>query len=199
MVTAWEFLEHIPEERLPTVVENVRRHLHPTEGLFIASIHLRPCSVEGIEYHATVRPEWWWRSLFLDHGFYPLDRALDYFGDDWVRGPSVEQNALGSFHIVMTLSPGGPIVRRIDRLASQDFSHAHLGQVEMKQMLLELQGKFERSVNQEKKIRQDLIETRERHGKALRREEEIRQALIETRERHGKALRREEEIRQALD
>lgn len=137
VITAWEFLEHIHEERLPNVLENVRRHLHPTTGLFIASIHLHSCVNEGIEYHATIRPEWWWRALFLDHGFYPLDRALDYFDEDWVRGPLTEQYALGSFHIVASLSPAGPIVRQLDRLAAHGFEHAHLKRSELKRMLIE--------------------------------------------------------------
>ncbi|GAB4236453.1 MAG: hypothetical protein Kow00109_10000 [Acidobacteriota bacterium] len=137
VVTAWELLQQIPEERLPVVLDNIRRHLHPEEGLFIASIHRRPYTPEGVEYYPTLRPEWWWRSLFLDHGFFPVDRALDYFDGNWARGPGREQNTSGSFHLVLTLSPAGPIVRHIDRLATQDLEDTDLSRVELKRLLEE--------------------------------------------------------------
>lgn len=117
VVTAWEFLEHIKEEDLSTVFENVASHLNPETGIFVASVHLHSCESEGHEYHATVKPEWWWRDVFRKHGFYIIDRALDYFDEDWVRGYQDDQDAIGTCHIVGALRHDSEIVQRIDRAA----------------------------------------------------------------------------------
>jgi 2-polyprenyl-3-methyl-5-hydroxy-6-metoxy-1,4-benzoquinol methylase len=134
VVTAWEFLEHIKTDDLPAVLRNVAAHLNPETGIFIASVNLRSCELEGHEYHATVQPEWWWRELFRKHGFFIIDRALDYFDEDWVRGPKDGQDADGTCHIVAGLRHDSAIVRRIDQAACSRFEHGRLGITELRKV-----------------------------------------------------------------
>jgi 2-polyprenyl-3-methyl-5-hydroxy-6-metoxy-1,4-benzoquinol methylase len=94
VVTAWAFLENIKVDDLAAVFRNIADHLNPNTGLFIASVHLRGCVIDGHQYHATVRPEWWWRDEFRKNGFFIIDRALNYFEDDWVRGSKNRQNGI---------------------------------------------------------------------------------------------------------
>jgi 2-polyprenyl-3-methyl-5-hydroxy-6-metoxy-1,4-benzoquinol methylase len=78
VITAWEVMEHLADEDLPQLFDNVLRHLKPN-GLFIGSI----CTVPddnpktGAVYHRTVQPRAWWENRFAalgmriieDHGF----------------------------------------------------------------------------------------------------------------------------------
>jgi cyclopropane fatty-acyl-phospholipid synthase-like methyltransferase len=72
IVTAWEVCEHIPEERIPQFCENIREHLDPAHGLFVASISTRPDVVNGRPYHLTVKSEEWWRKTFLNNKLSPF-------------------------------------------------------------------------------------------------------------------------------
>lgn len=93
VVTAWEFFEHIPEEKLAATLWNVRSHLEP-DGVLMASIstiHHRAGTIDHdigeVEYHATVRPASWWLG-FLGALGWELDGELTgYVEPDWVRGP----------------------------------------------------------------------------------------------------------------
>jgi len=140
VATAWEVLEHFTEEQLPTLLANVKRHLDPDRGLFVVSIHLHSCLIDGVEYHPTVRPEWWWRDLLRTNGFFLLDRALEYFDEDWVRGP--HQNTPGSFHVVAGLAHDSWIARQVDRMATGTFPHGRLQRVELKQLTKALQERL---------------------------------------------------------
>jgi len=62
MITAWEVLEHLPEERLPILFESILRHL--SNGIFLGTISTVPDRPEGFDLHQTVRPPAWWQSLF---------------------------------------------------------------------------------------------------------------------------------------
>jgi hypothetical protein len=134
VVTAWAFLENIKVDDLAAVFRNIADHLNPNTGLFIASVHLRGCLIDGHQYHATVRPEWWWRDEFRKNGFFIIDRALDHFEEEWVRGPKDGQNALGTCHVVASLRPDNTIVRRIDRSTCGRFEHANIGMIELKRI-----------------------------------------------------------------
>lgn len=72
IITAWEVCEHIPEERIPQFCENIREHLDPAHGLFVASISTRTDVVDGHVYHVTVRGGDWWRKTLLDNGLVPF-------------------------------------------------------------------------------------------------------------------------------
>jgi 2-polyprenyl-3-methyl-5-hydroxy-6-metoxy-1,4-benzoquinol methylase len=96
-ITAWEVMEHIPEEGLPQLFGNIARHLHDG-GLCIASV-----STLQKYHHVTVKTKDWWLAVVSDHGFEHLERLVSYFGSDWIRGP--HQNAPESFHLVLTKHP----------------------------------------------------------------------------------------------
>lgn len=72
VVSAWEVLEHLPEEALSQFFKNVRSHMRGLP-LFTGSISLKPDVVEGVTYHVTVKPEEWWRETFAKNGFEWID------------------------------------------------------------------------------------------------------------------------------
>ncbi len=75
IVTAWEVLEHIPEEKLAGLITNVRRHLNPC-GIFVGSVDLfaEGNPVRGAVYHVTLKPKSWWLDRWAEHGFTRIDR-----------------------------------------------------------------------------------------------------------------------------
>jgi SAM-dependent methyltransferase len=80
VVSAWEVMEHIGEEDLPALFENVKRHLRP-DGYFIGSISLFEDVVDGVSYHPTVKPRGWWSDKFKEFGLPFTDRHDFEFGD----------------------------------------------------------------------------------------------------------------------
>jgi SAM-dependent methyltransferase len=61
LVTAWEVLEHIPEDLLPGLFGNVLRHLNKG-GIFAASVatYEDVDGATGLRWHQTVQPKSWW-------------------------------------------------------------------------------------------------------------------------------------------
>jgi len=85
VVTVWEVLEHIKEDDLPLLINNINNHLKHS-GLFIGST--TDMSWKGdydVEYHQTMKPIEWWIKLFEKIGFARQPQIEDYFGGDWVR------------------------------------------------------------------------------------------------------------------
>lgn len=180
VVTAWEVLEHFTEEQLSTLLENTIHHLDPDRGLFVASIHLHSCLIDGVEYHPTVRPEWWWRDLLRANGFYLLDRALEHFDEDWVRGP--RQNTPGSFHAVASLAHNSWIARQVDRIATGTFPHGRLQRVELKQLTRALQEGLASVEKERDDLRAQLEELRTERAALLEANQSLRnkQTRLET-------------------
>ena len=86
IITAWDVLEHIPEEKLSGLIENIRRHLAPG-GMFVSSIDMLPDGdlVTGAIYHVTLRPKSWWVERFAAAGL--IEKSDHPFGvQDFVRG-----------------------------------------------------------------------------------------------------------------
>lgn len=98
VITAWEVMEHINKDKLYDVFANISRHLSP-HGVVIMSISPNEEIIQGVKLHQTVARSDWWISKFFEFGFVQHKEVLAYFGSDWVRG---EDNAPGSFHLVMT-------------------------------------------------------------------------------------------------
>jgi SAM-dependent methyltransferase len=105
-ITAWELMEHIPEDSLGCLLENLDRHLAP-DGLLLFSIatFLDWDHQTGTIWHVTVKPREWWEDRFARHGFEVEDRHP--FGkDDWLRGSGMcrgdwhEDDGMG-FHVVL--------------------------------------------------------------------------------------------------
>lgn len=86
VITAWEVMEHIPEDVLPQLVENILLHLKPN-GYFICSIafHQDGDPITGAVYHKTLRSGEWWKEYFQAHGLYVVSNHPFETGD-MVRG-----------------------------------------------------------------------------------------------------------------
>lgn len=82
VVTAWEFFEHIGEEDLVGVFENIHKHL-VKGGFLIASINTKKSGRP--KYHLTVRDAEWWKKLLEGNGFGVRHDLWNYFDPDWVR------------------------------------------------------------------------------------------------------------------
>jgi len=82
VVTMWDVLEHIPEDSLPTLLENIRTHLLDG-GLFVASISTLGYSGD-VDWHVTKYPRAWWAEKITDAGFDLYDDLLD--NHDMARG-----------------------------------------------------------------------------------------------------------------
>lgn len=84
VITAWEFLEHIFEDRLPVLFMNVNNHLKP-DGLFIGSTTNSNPSANGIYHHVTRRKLKWWTERFEENDLYRDNKMEKYFDNAWVR------------------------------------------------------------------------------------------------------------------
>jgi 2-polyprenyl-3-methyl-5-hydroxy-6-metoxy-1,4-benzoquinol methylase len=110
VITAWELLEHIPAERLPTFFANVRKHLDQ-RGVFVASVATFPCTdpKTGAVYHVTIQPREWWLAQAAKHGLVPSTVAFttaDFArgsgnGPSWQDWNAQTQPEMG-FHLVLT-------------------------------------------------------------------------------------------------
>lgn len=84
VITAWEVMEHICEEDLAAVFDNIRRHL-ADGGCLMMSINTTPSENEGVALHQSVKPRRWWLDRFLEEG-YAVDLVeAEHFGIDWMR------------------------------------------------------------------------------------------------------------------
>jgi cyclopropane fatty-acyl-phospholipid synthase-like methyltransferase len=85
VITAWEVLEHIPEDKLPGLFSNVLAHLKPT-GLFVASVATFEDKdpATGAVWHVTVKPKEWWIENLERSGLVPIESPFSL--RDYVRG-----------------------------------------------------------------------------------------------------------------
>jgi SAM-dependent methyltransferase len=124
-ITAWELMEHIPEDGLDCLLENISRHLAPHGRLlFSIATFLDWDQQSGTIWHVTIKPRDWWKDRFAQHGFV-IEEEHPFEKDDWLRGSGQcrgdwhEDMGLG-FHIVLRRKVAGD--RRDDtskvRLAS---------------------------------------------------------------------------------
>lgn len=99
VVTAWEVMEHIRENDIARVCDNVRRHLK-RGGIWIMSISTVNDIIRGVNLHQTVRPRAWWVETLQKCGFEELPDLVAYFNTQFVRGP--KQGAKDSVHLIVT-------------------------------------------------------------------------------------------------
>ena len=111
-ITAWEVLEHIPKDKLPILLANIRNHLDP-QGIFVGSVDMCPdgSPLTGAVYHLTLESKAWWVKFFNDAGFEEVIRH-PFTTRDYVRGHGMGLKnwdpADGhGFHIVMRLKESG--------------------------------------------------------------------------------------------
>jgi hypothetical protein len=79
-------LEHIPTEKLTTLIDNIARHL-ADDGIFVASVDTAPDSnpVTGAVYHVTLQPKSWWLAQFAKANLVECAHHL-FTTRDYVRG-----------------------------------------------------------------------------------------------------------------
>ena len=85
VVTAWEVLEHIPEESIPQLFANIYAALAP-DGLFVATIAAKPDidPETGVNWHVNIHPSDWWEKMLHDSGFSLENELFTVF--DLARG-----------------------------------------------------------------------------------------------------------------
>jgi SAM-dependent methyltransferase len=105
VVTSWDVLEHIREDRISHVARNVKKHLLP-EGIWVLSIDPYEDVVDGVNMHATMQGKDWWIDKFLKLGFTHREEYVVYFNTQFVRGP--KYGAPDSFHLVLSKSGLNP-------------------------------------------------------------------------------------------
>lgn len=70
VISGWEVLEHIPQQDVPQVIENIAKHLLPG-GIFVGTVSqvhdIDP--VSGEDWHVTIFPPEWWEGQFEKMGF----------------------------------------------------------------------------------------------------------------------------------
>lgn len=94
VVTSWEVMEHILEEDLAALFDNVRRHL-TDDGIWVMSV-----SKQHGFHHVCVHERQWWERKLSEGGFkHRPDLLAKFTLDDWVRGP--RQAAPESFHFIV--------------------------------------------------------------------------------------------------
>jgi len=108
-VTAWEVLEHIPEERLPDLFDNIARHMAPG-GIFVGSVAVFPEAnlATGAVYHVCIHERDWWLGRFGRAGLVSLDDH-PFETRDFVRGHGMglkdwDPNDGDGFHVVLRKS-----------------------------------------------------------------------------------------------
>lgn len=62
IITAWDFLEHPLPKDIPSVIENIAKHLKD-DGVFVCLVNTVPGS-----HHRCVRAKEWWLEAFADKG-----------------------------------------------------------------------------------------------------------------------------------
>lgn len=73
LISAWEVLEHIPEEGLGALFSNISAQL-TDDGYFIGSVSLLEYNdPTGRPYHVTLKPREWWVEAFASGGLEWLD------------------------------------------------------------------------------------------------------------------------------
>ncbi|MCH9633587.1 MAG: hypothetical protein S4CHLAM7_03150 [Chlamydiae bacterium] len=85
IISAWELLEHIPENSVDLLIKQIKLHLNDG-GLFIGSICFTSDLKDGHEYHATIQSNEWWLKKFSDQGFEILENVFSI--KDFPRGSS---------------------------------------------------------------------------------------------------------------
>lgn len=86
IISAWEVMEHLFEDQLPSFCNNITKHL-TAEGMFVCSVATFPD--EG--YHVTLKPREWWEQTFAANGLISI--KTPFMRHEYARD--------SSFHLVL--------------------------------------------------------------------------------------------------
>jgi len=92
LITLWEVFEHIDTDKLPTLIQNICRHMHE-KSIIVGSI----CTVrdenplKNAIYHTTVQPKEWWLKFLDKNGLTPTNNHY-YLSHEMMRA-----NGVGTF------------------------------------------------------------------------------------------------------
>ena len=92
VITAWEFFEHIEEQDLRYVMENIVAHSHKDTQL-LCSVSNFDSPHEEIDLHRTKKECGFWLELFAAHGFFEAEYLYRHYVGNYVR--------YGSFNLVL--------------------------------------------------------------------------------------------------
>lgn len=98
VITAWDVLEHIPAELLPTLCDVMKNNLRE-DGIVILSIATIPDVVNGIDLHKTVMPKDKWVSFFEENGLTRCEEIEKYLAGHSARGKRTDERT--GFNIVL--------------------------------------------------------------------------------------------------
>jgi 2-polyprenyl-3-methyl-5-hydroxy-6-metoxy-1,4-benzoquinol methylase len=118
VITAWEFFEHIAEDHLAPILENIKNHLAPN-GIVLASIANWEDVVEGVRLHQTVERKAWWIKKFEQLGMTFQPSVEKYFAFDMLRGEPIG----ASFTIALTRAGETPIHRENMKVSPSEYPY----------------------------------------------------------------------------
>ena len=78
LITAWEFAEHISEDKWPQLTQNLISMMHE-RSLLIMSISMSYLTLEDHKYHICIRPVEWWIIKFIEWGFVLRQDIMNHF------------------------------------------------------------------------------------------------------------------------
>lgn len=116
-ITQWEVLEHIPEDKLDVLFNNIKRHL-ADDGIFVGSVDMAPDGnpITGAVYHVTLKSESWWLARFAKAGLVPVSNhpfnTLDYVRGHGMGLKDWDPADLDGFHFVIKKSLSGDFMNQ---------------------------------------------------------------------------------------
>lgn len=83
VITMWEFVEHLPPDRIDAMITNARIHLKNGGYVFGSTNDIR----SGGGHHQTLKPMSWWYEQFAKQGFERAPEIEHHFNmqNAWVR------------------------------------------------------------------------------------------------------------------
>lgn len=102
LITSWEVMEHIKEDSIAGVAENVKKHLLP-HGLWVSSVSMVDDFYDGVNLHQTVQSKQWWVNKMKSLGLTHLPEFENYFREQYIRGD--KYGATSSFHLILSKDP----------------------------------------------------------------------------------------------
>ncbi len=99
VISAFEVFEHIKYDDILKIFTNINNHSNE-KTVLIFTISTDDCIINGVNLHQTVKPKEWWVNLFDDLGWTLNLDLMNYFNEQYLRGP--QMGLENSFGIILT-------------------------------------------------------------------------------------------------